>query len=145
MKVTKDMLDLRKAHRQSEGGRLRAREEDHYEDALAELINAKHHGRIISAKARPKADNVVNLIDGLKKSIAKKPRKGGSRGRPQVAGQKEMLLPIEGKKPTVRNPSARQRAARRDNYSSFGGVSFRSLVMSNVEPYCSRPVRCRPA
>ena len=43
------------------------------------------------------ADNVVNLMDALKKSIAsegpksKKPRKA-------AAGQKEMLLPIEGKK-----------------------------------------------
>jgi Alcohol dehydrogenase GroES-like domain len=55
----------------------------------------------ITAKARPKGENVVDLMNALKRSIAndreaeparsKKPRK-------TAAGQKEMLLPIGGKR-----------------------------------------------
>jgi len=77
--------------------------EDHYEEALVELINAKRQGKTIGAKPRPKGENVVDLMDALKKSLAteaavpkgKKPRKAS-------AGQKEMLLPIEGKKPAAK-------------------------------------------
>src|SRR5258708_2959997 len=73
--------------------------EDHYEEALTELINAKRNATTIPAKPRPRGENVVDLMDALKKSIAseaaapksKKPRKAS-------AGQKEMLLPIEGKR-----------------------------------------------
>jgi DNA end-binding protein Ku len=75
--------------------------EDHYEEALTELINQKRSGKTIPAKPRPRGENVVDLMDALKKSIAggakeapakgKKPRKAG-------AGQKEMLLPISGKR-----------------------------------------------
>ena len=73
--------------------------EDHCEEALAELINAKRQGKTIAARPRPRGENVVDLMDALKKSLAseaavpkdKKPRKA-------AAGQKEMLLPIEGKK-----------------------------------------------
>ncbi len=53
----------------------------------------------IAAKPRPRGENVVDLMDALKKSVAseaaapkgKKPRKAS-------VGQKEMLLPIEGKR-----------------------------------------------
>ena len=66
--------------------------EDHYEEALTELINAKRNGKTIAAKPRPKGENVVDLMDALKKSLAseaaapkgKKPRKAS-------AGQREML------------------------------------------------------
>ena len=98
VKVTKDMLDLAKHIVNQKAADFEPEKfEDHYEEALVELINAKRNGRTISAKPRPRADNVVNLMDALKKSIAseapkdKKPRKAS-------AGQKEMLLPIEGKK-----------------------------------------------
>jgi DNA end-binding protein Ku len=55
---------------------------------------------------------VVNLMDALKKSIAseapkdKKPRKA-------TAGQKEMLLPIEGKKPAAKKAAKPERATGR--------------------------------
>jgi DNA end-binding protein Ku len=75
--------------------------EDHYEAALTKLIDQKRTGKPIAAKARPKGENVVDLMDALKRSIAndrgaestkgKKPRKA-------AAGQKEMLLPISGKR-----------------------------------------------
>ena len=63
-------------------------------------INAKRLGKNISAKPRPKGQNVVDLMDALKKSLASEtatPVKG-KKPRKATAGQKEMLLPIEGKK-----------------------------------------------
>jgi DNA end-binding protein Ku len=75
--------------------------EDHYEAALTDLINQKRSGRPITTKPLPKRENVVDLVDALKRSIAndrgpesskgKKPRRGRSK-------TKEMLLPISGKR-----------------------------------------------
>jgi DNA end-binding protein Ku len=67
--------------------------------SASKLINAKRNGKTIGPKPRPRGENVVDLMDALKKSIAsesapaksKKPRKA-------AAAQKEMLLPIEGKR-----------------------------------------------
>jgi DNA end-binding protein Ku len=73
--------------------------EDHYEEALTELINAKRNGKSIGPKPGPRGENVVDLMDALKKSIASEsaPEKG-KKPRKAAAGQKEMLLPIEGKR-----------------------------------------------
>jgi len=98
VKVTKDMLDLAKHIVNQKAADFEPEKfEDHYEEALVELINAKRNGRTISAKPRPRADNVVNLMDALKKSIASEAPKG-TKPRKASAGQEEMLLPIEGKK-----------------------------------------------
>src|SRR6202171_2436106 len=70
--------------------------EDHYEAALTELINAKRQGKTISAKPRPRGENVVDLMDALKKSISSETPAKGNKPRKAAAGQKEMLLPIEG-------------------------------------------------
>lgn len=44
--------------------------DDHYEDALLELVRAKKAGRKApKTKASPKPSNVVNLFDALKKSL----------------------------------------------------------------------------
>ena len=100
VKVTKDMLDLAKHIVTQKTGEFEPEKfEDHYEAALTELINAKRNGKTIGQKPRPHGENVVDLMDALKKSLAteatttkgKKPRKASS-------GQKEMLLPIEGKR-----------------------------------------------
>jgi DNA end-binding protein Ku len=80
-----------------------AKLEDQYETALVDLINQKRAGKPITAKERPRGENVVDLMEALRKSIggaetvkvskpAKKPRKVASR-------QKKMLMPIAGKKP----------------------------------------------
>src|SRR5471032_1828548 len=92
VKVTKDMLDLAKHIVTQKTAEFEPEKfEDHYEEALVELINAKRQGKTIGAKPRPKGENVVDLMDALKKSLAseaaapkgKKPRKAS-------AGQKEM-------------------------------------------------------
>jgi DNA end-binding protein Ku len=99
VKVTKDMLDLAKhIVNQKTADFDPEKFEDHYEEALTELINAKRNGKTISPKPRPRGENVVDLMDALKKSIASEsaPAKG-KKPRKAAAGQKEMLLPIEGK------------------------------------------------
>jgi DNA end-binding protein Ku len=98
VKVTKDMLDLAKHIVTQKTSTFEpAKFEDHYEAALTELINQKRSGKPITAKARPKGDNVVDLMDALKRSIANEQLAKGKKPRKAVAGQKEMLLPISGK------------------------------------------------
>jgi DNA end-binding protein Ku len=64
---------------------------------LTELINAKRNGKTVAAKSRPRGDNVVDLMDALKRSITNEAVPKGKKPRKASAGQKEMLLPIEGK------------------------------------------------
>ena len=64
-------------------------------------MREKHSGKPIAAKARPKGENVVDLMDAMKRSIANnrgaEPAKG-KKPRKAAAGQKEMLLPISGRR-----------------------------------------------
>jgi DNA end-binding protein Ku len=109
VKVTKDMLDLAKHIVEQRTATFDpAKFEDHYESALADLINQKRSGKPITAKARPKGDNVVDLMEALKRSITDEPSAKGKKPRKAVAGQKEMLLPISGKK------AAKQEAKKAD-------------------------------
>jgi DNA end-binding protein Ku len=100
VKVTKDMLDLAKHIVTQKTGEFEPEKfEDHYEEALVELINAKRNGKTVGAKPRPKGENVVDLMDALKKSIASEAQPAkGKKPRKAAAGQKEMLLPISGKR-----------------------------------------------
>jgi DNA end-binding protein Ku len=102
VKVTKDMLDLAKHIVDQKSGRFEPDKfEDHYETALVELINSKRNGKPMTAKARPRGENVVDLMDALRKSIGQEspaPVKSAKKTRKASAGQKEMLMPIEGKK-----------------------------------------------
>jgi DNA end-binding protein Ku len=105
VKVTKDMLDLaRHIVEQKSGSFEPDRFEDRYESALVDLINQKRSG-VPTAKAAPKSSgNVINLMDALKRSLASEkqsapPAKAkGKKPRKAVAGQREMLLPISGKR-----------------------------------------------
>ena len=87
--------------------------EDHYKEALTELINAKRNGRTIGPKPRPRGENVVDLMDALKRSIASETPAKGKRPRKAAAGQKEMLLPIEGKKPAAKKAAKSDRSTGR--------------------------------
>ncbi|WP_407116145.1 Ku protein [Bradyrhizobium sp. LMG 9283] len=116
IKVTKDMLDLARHIVNQKAGRFEPEKfEDHYKTALIDLINRKRAGKPITPKERPAATNVVDLMEALRRSVgreaapseaakpAKKPRKASS-------GQKEMLMPIEGKKPketAAKKPAAK--------------------------------------
>jgi DNA end-binding protein Ku len=100
VKVTKDMLDLAKHIVDQKSGRFEPEKfEDHYETALVDLINSKRNGKPVTAKACPRGENVVDLMDALRKSIgAASPAQPATKSRKASAGQKEMLMPIEGKK-----------------------------------------------
>src|SRR6478609_3282380 len=105
VKVTKDMLDLAKHIVEKKSGTFEPDHfEDHYETALIDLINKKRSGVPITAKAAPKSSgNVINLMDALKRSLASEasapPQKAkGKKPRKAAAGQREMLLPISGKR-----------------------------------------------
>jgi DNA end-binding protein Ku len=114
VKVTKDMLDLAKHIVTQKTATFDPEKfEDHYEEALTELINAKRNGKTVGAKPRPKGENVVDLMDALKKSIASQSPSQGKKPRKASAGQKEMLLPIEGKKPAAKRAAKPERATGR--------------------------------
>ena len=111
VKITKDMLDLAKHIVQQKSGHFDpAKFEDHYEAALTELINKKRNGERITSVSKPVSnDNVISLMDALKRSIsgkpaaaekstaATKPAKGKKQAK-AASGQREMLLPISGKR-----------------------------------------------
>jgi DNA end-binding protein Ku len=106
VKVTKDMLDLaRHIVNQKAGSFEPEKFEDHYESALIELINQKRAGKPIVPKDRPKGENVVDLMDALRKSVGgaaaktEAPKKPAKKTKKAAAAQKEMLMPIAGKKP----------------------------------------------
>jgi DNA end-binding protein Ku len=122
VKVTKDMLDLARHIVEQKAGRFEPdRFEDQYETALVDLINQKRAGKPITAKERPRGENVVDLMEALRKSVGgaaaaappaeKKPAKKSKRA---ASGQKEMLMPIAGNKPAKeaaakKSPAKRQR------------------------------------
>jgi DNA end-binding protein Ku len=118
VKVTKDMLDLAKHIVDQKAGRFEPEKfEDQYETALVDLINQKRAGKPITPKERPRGENVVDLMEALKRSVGgaasetKAPKKSGKKPRKAAAGQKEMLMPIGGKKPAkesaAKKPDAR--------------------------------------
>jgi DNA end-binding protein Ku len=105
VKVTKDMLDLARHIVEQKSGRFEPEKfEDHYEAALVDLINSKRAGKAVSSKPRPRGDNVVDLMEALRRSVGgaaqetKPSKKVGKKPRKASAGQKEMLMPIAGKK-----------------------------------------------
>ena len=118
IEVTKDMLDLAKHIVEKKSGRFEPEKfEDHYETALVDLINSKRSGKPIVPKERPRGENVVDLMDALRKSVGgaaaepKAPKRAAKKPKKAVAGQKEMLMPIAGKKPaketTAKKPAAK--------------------------------------
>jgi DNA end-binding protein Ku len=92
---------------------------DHYEEAVVEMLKKKQAGLATpKGKASEPPRNVINLMDALKKSIAsdKGARPQAKKSKKRIEGQREMLLPIAGKKgreaakPEAR-PATRQRKA----------------------------------
>ena len=68
--------------------------------------------------ARPRGENVVDLMDALRKSIGREvgatteaPKKQGKKPRKAAAGQEEMLMPIAGKSP-AKEAAAKKPAAK---------------------------------
>jgi DNA end-binding protein Ku len=106
VKLTKDMMDLARHIVETKSGHFKPQEfEDHYEHALKELIEKKAKGIKIETPKQESTGKVINLMDALRRSV--QAETGGGRvagsapakkGRKKIEGQKEMLLPIAGKK-----------------------------------------------
>jgi DNA end-binding protein Ku len=74
---------------------------DHYEEAVVAMLKKKQAGMPVSREhAAPRPQNVVNLMDALRRSIAQEKAASApqKKGRKRIEGQSEMLLPIPGKK-----------------------------------------------
>jgi DNA end-binding protein Ku len=101
--------------------------QDHYEQALIEIIRKKQaHQPVVAGAEKPSAPkNVVNLMDALRRSIAGGAGKAATaakpgpaakpvKGKKKAAGQKEMLLPIagsgKGRAKETAKPAARRKA-----------------------------------
>jgi DNA end-binding protein Ku len=111
VKITKDMLDLARHIVEKKSAAFKPETfEDHYEAALIDLIDKKRSGVRI-AKAAPKSSgNVINLMDALKRSLSNageapaapdakiKDKTKARKPKKRIEGQREMLLPISGKK-----------------------------------------------
>ena len=120
LKVAPDMLKLAEHIVQTKEAAFEPSQfVDHYEEAVVDMLKKKQAGvPAPREQASSQPPNVINLMDALRRSIAdEKPAKAAAKkGRKRIEGQREMLLPIPGKKgkqpakPEAR-PSARQRKA----------------------------------
>jgi len=89
---------------------------DHYEEAVAELIRKKQANiPVATEKPAPAAPNVINLMDALRQSVraAENAPPAPKKGKKRIEGQKEMLLPIEGKQSAQGKQAVREASAKK--------------------------------
>jgi DNA end-binding protein Ku len=124
VKLTKDMMELARHIVETKSGHFEPEKfEDHYEHALKDLIEKKAKGEKIEVPKVEPTGKVINLMDALRRSVqaekataTTRPARATKKGRKNVA-QKEMLLPIAGKKAAAQaetgkaRPPARHRKA----------------------------------
>jgi DNA end-binding protein Ku len=82
-KVPKDMLELASHILDTKRGRFDPKRfEDHYEDALKDLLRKKKKGEKIERQKEPAPSNVVDLMEALRQSVgASRQRKAASHGK----------------------------------------------------------------
>ena len=105
-KIPKDMLDLAIHIVDTKRGKFEPKKfGDHYENALKELLRKKQKGEKIERSREPTRTNVVNLMEALRQSVKAEGGKRSNATRAQskkakkrIEGQRELLLPIPGKK-----------------------------------------------
>jgi len=105
-KIPKDMLDLAIHIVDTKRGKFEPKKfGDHYENALKELLRKKQKGEKIERPREPTRTNVVNLMEALRQSVKAEGGKRSNATRAQskkakkrIEGQRELLLPIPGKK-----------------------------------------------
>jgi DNA end-binding protein Ku len=119
VKITKDMLDLAKHIVEQKAASFEPGNfEDHYEEALTDLINKKRAGvRVAEKPAQKTGGNVINLMDALKRSLTTETsaaptamKAKGKKPKKRIEGQREMLLPISGK-PAKEEPGKAEKQA----------------------------------
>ena len=81
---------------------------------MKELLRKKQKGERIEAPKERAPSNVINLMDALRNSLKaegdRPTARPGKKDRKRIEGQREMLLPIPGKK--AKEASSAKRAAR---------------------------------
>jgi DNA end-binding protein Ku len=78
-KIPKDMMELASHIVETKSGHFKPEEfEDHYEDALKELLKKKQSGQKIEAPREREPAKVISLMDALRRSVD---AEGGSGGR----------------------------------------------------------------
>jgi DNA end-binding protein Ku len=102
-KVPKDMLDLAVHIVNTKRGHFDPEKfEDEYEEAVKELLRKEQKGEKIERPREPARTNVVNLMEALRQSVrassGAKRAAQSRKGKKRIEGQREMLLPIPGKK-----------------------------------------------
>ncbi len=86
-KVPKDMLDLAVHIVNTKKGKFEPEKfEDHYEEALKELIRKKQKGEKIERPKEPARSNVINLMDALRQSVK---AEGGGRQKHAAAHHRQ--------------------------------------------------------
>jgi DNA end-binding protein Ku len=76
-KIPKDMLELASHIVRTKAGHFKPEQfEDHYEEALKELLRKKQAGQKIEAPKQPTESKVINLMDALRRSV--EAERGGS-------------------------------------------------------------------
>jgi DNA end-binding protein Ku len=100
-KVPKEMLDLATHIVDTKRGKFEPRKfEDHYEDALKELLKKKQRGEKIETPRPARPSNVVNLMDALRASVGADQKRPPARSVHQRASHS-------------RKPAARARTKRK--------------------------------
>ena len=111
VKVEPDMLKLAEHILQSKAADFDPSQfVDHYEEAVVEMLKKKQAGMPVSREhAAPRPQNVVNLMDALRRSIAEEKAASAppKKGRKRIEGQGEMLLPIRARRARRRWQSQR--------------------------------------
>ena len=119
-KVPKDMLELATHIVETKAGRFEPEKfEDHYENALTELLKKKQAGQKVERAVGREPPKVINLMDALRRSAQAEKRAAPSRqmrGRKRIGGQTEMLFSIQGK-----GKAAPKKAARSSSRKSKAG------------------------
>jgi DNA end-binding protein Ku len=114
IKVPGEMLQLAEHILETKAGDFDPSQfKDHYEEAVVELIRKKQANIPVKKdKEQPAPRNVINLMDALRRSIeAVGPAPAQSKkSRKRIEGQKEMLLPIQGKQASEGKQAARETA-----------------------------------
>jgi DNA end-binding protein Ku len=105
-KIPKDMLELASHIVRTKAGHFKPEQfEDHYEEALKELLRKKQAGQKVEAPKAPTEAKVINLMDALRRSV--KAERGGEETRKSA---RRSAAPRRAAKKAARS-SARKRAS----------------------------------
>jgi DNA end-binding protein Ku len=102
-RVTKDMLDLAKHIIKTKTSHFKPDKfEDQYEDALKDLLRKKDKGEKIEAPREPRSENVVSLMDALRRSVQ---GEGARESHPRRRRSRQRVRSAK-RRPTARHKEA---------------------------------------